>query len=421
MMSDVDTSSQTGISCFNKKAERALRVLIVEPHATGHHASYLRWLVEAAVHRQWSVAIATTREALSHPLLSTIESDFRDTQIHIIENLPATESSTNRFRLLKREFAYWGAIKRIAIKVRNSTRIDAAILAYIDYCFHAIAIVGSPFQNMPWCGISMRLSVGPAKTNGTAPLPMKWRMAKRILGSSALKTLFVINPSVQDAHLSWLSDEALSKLSYLPDPAEHAGRYARISARSALGISHDAILVLVFGSIDERKGIEPLLKTLLCQGSLENYVVILAGKHSVTIKNRLRDAPYESLLSTGRLVLLDHFVTTDEQELVFAAADVVWVGYRNHIYMSGVLVLAGMAGLPVIGTANGEIGQLISRHSLGEVVNIDSPTDVTRALRVMLDANHRLQIGRRAEFVFKSHSVENFKSKVFAAWPSAVA
>jgi glycosyltransferase involved in cell wall biosynthesis len=394
-----------------------MRVLIVEPHASGHHASYLRWLALTAIRHRWSVVIAATARALAHPLLNSIVADFRDVITHEIEDCPGMDAATARSaQLLFREFAYWKTFKRTATEVRAKMSIDAAILPYVDYCFHALAILGSPFQELPWCGISMRLGVRQEVVSTKSRPPLKWRVAKLVLASSTLRALFVINPSVQDVPRNWFTKAALSKLRYLPDPAELEVTGARAESRADLGISDSNVAMLAFGSIDERKGIDSLLNSLASQNGLDDYVVILAGKQSANMQRELRSAVYADLLSKKRLLVIDRFLSAAEQNLVFAAADVVWVGYRNHIYMSGVLALAGRAGLPVVGTVEGEIGRLIANHKFGAAARIDQPGDVGAALREMLDVHTRAQFGKRAQAAFATHTVENFGATVMSAF-----
>ena len=389
-----------------------VRILIVDPHATGHHASYMRWLAQAAVRMQWGVVIATARAALVHPLLASISAEFEDVEIHLIEGCPNVDGSTmGTFQLMFREFAYWGMFRRIVKEVRAQASIDAVVLPYVDYCFHALAMLGSPFQKLPWCGISMRLGADPSAVQGRSGLPLKWRLAKRVLRSSTLRMLFVINPSVQNVPSKWLPPTLLSKLRYLADPAQYK-RGVRQESRAALGISDTDVAILVFGSIDERKGIDSLLNCLASQERLENYVVILAGRQSEYFSNLLRVDAYARLLSKNRLIVLDCFLSEGQKDLVFTAADVVWVGYLNHLHMSGVLVLAGMARLPVVGTAKGEIGRLIERYGLGVVAEIDRPDEVGRALHTMLDARARSEMGRKGQSAFSGHTVENFGASV---------
>ena len=395
-----------------------MRILIVEPHATGHHASYLRWLVQGAVQRRWSVAVATTREALAHPTVAGIADDFHDVRIHIMDDVLPRDGPSSKTQLMRREFEYWKAFKRVAAEVRSTTSVDAAILPYVDYCFHALAILGSPFKELPWSGISMRLTVRSDATKRRVFLPFKWRFAIRLLSDATLKALFVINPSVQDTPSNWGSYGLLSKLRYLRDPADFRAGGTRVSARATLGIADDRVAMLVFGSIDERKGIDALVQQVASQDGLDNYVVILAGKESATLRDQLRATPCAELLSQKRLIVMDRFLSDEEQDLVFAAADVVWVGYRNHQYMSGVLVLAGRAGLPVVGTPVGEIGRLIVRYNIGITASIGSPTDVTSALRALLDVRTRIDMGRRARAAFAGHTVDDFAATVMGAFNS---
>jgi glycosyltransferase involved in cell wall biosynthesis len=404
-----------------------MRILIVEPYASGHHASYLRWLAQAADARQWSSVVATTHAALLHPSLSTLTSDFHHVRMHVMADLPVEDVRAVRAdRLLRREFLYWRAFKRVTADVRRKMRIDAVVLPYLDYFFYALAIMGSPFGDLPWCAISMRLDVRqdlappggakPGEAGDGLPMSWKWRLAKRVLKGRALRMLFVINPSVQDVPPSWLSAGSRSKLRYLADPAEFEPAGTRAESRSALGILEGQVAILVIGSIEERKGLDSLLNMLRQESGLDRCVVILAGKQSPNIREQVRAAPCAELASQKRLIVIDRFLTDSERNLVLTAADVVWLGYRNHVYMSGVIVLAGRAGLPVLGTPEGEIGRLIARYGLGFAARLDQPTEIASALRAMLDVRTRTDMGLRAQAAFAGHTAEQFGVEVLGVF-----
>jgi len=394
-----------------------MRVLIIEPHASGHHANYLCWLMRAAHQRHYNVVIATTRAVLCHPAVAALLSQFDDADIHVIDDPPSDDGTSWRWlRLVRKEYVYWKMLKTAAEDVRAKLSVDAVALPYVDYCFYALAVLGSPFRDLAWCGISMRLSVGENPERLTS-LPWKWRFCSWLLAERHLKVLFSINPSVRDVPPNWIPATYSSKLRYLADPAESDFGGSRIEARLALGISDEDVAILVFGSLDDRKGIDALLSCISSRTNLARYVVILAGKQSETTISRVKTPLCEDLVLRKRLVILDRFLGDEEQGSVFAAADVVWVGYRKHIYMSGVLVLAGRAGLPVIGTAEGEIGRLIRRHDLGAAACISQPADVERALCRMLDEHTRREMGRRAQLTFLDHTVEKFGATVMEAFP----
>lgn len=393
-----------------------MRILILEPHATGHHASYLRWLVQAMHQKGWSVVIATTEEALVHPELSAITAKFDNILVHTMRESPELSGvAANSRQLIRREFAYWRNFKRAVRDVRaDGTPIDLIIVPYIDYCFYALALLGAPFLDIPWCGISMRLSVDITRKADRAALPWKWRMARRLLGTSGLRALFVINPSIAEIPPHWHMPKETARLRYLPDPAQCVPAPSRAESRAKLGIAKDKVAILVFGSIDERKGIDSLISAVATQADLAAYLVILAGKQSSTMRRGLLASMYGNLLAQNRLIIIDRFVDDLELGMLLAASDVVWVGYRDHIYMSGVLVLAGKAGLPVVGTSEGEIGRLINRHEMGVLARIEQPVQVAIALRAMLNDGARLEMGRRARLAFEDHTVENFGATILS-------
>lgn len=393
-----------------------MRILIIEPHASGHHANYLAWLARACRARKWRVVIATTPLAMTHPLIASMKSD-RDSGIefHAMQDVRTVARPTN-LGLLRREFEYWRLIRAAVRGAGAVTGIDAIILPYLDYCYHAMAILGTPFAGRSWCAISMRLSVE-IRSDGSKPrLPLKWRFLKRLVADPTCKSLFVINPSVREMPLRRFTSKLVRKIRYLPDPADLWSGFKRDEARAALGISNTALAILVFGSIDERKGVDALLAALVSSPNLNGCVVILAGSQSEGVRRSLDTPAHLSLVAGGRVLALDHYLDEIEQARVFCAADLVWVGYRNHRYMSGVLVLAGKAGVPALGTSVGEIGRLIGGHSLGAIAMDDSPGEIARALGTMLDADARAAAGRRIEAFFSENSVENFTNTVLSAF-----
>lgn len=394
-----------------------MRVLLIEPHASGHHASYLRWLVQAANRKGWGVVIATTPLSLAHPLLASITVEFEDVQVHpMCDASLGRAGSVGMLSQIYREYSYWRAFKKVTDEAFKTMPFDSVILPYVDYCFYALAVLGAPFRRLPWCGISMRLGANENRLNAKTKRPWKWRMAERLLAEPNLRSLFVINRSVSGASLFWIAERRRSMLRYLPDPAEVHTTVSGAEARATLGVPEQALVILVFGSIDERKGVEALIAGLAARDSLSDCVIVLAGNQSASMRTQLLAGPFASMRAQRRIITLDRIITDADQALILAAADVMWVGYRNHAYMSGVLVLAGRAGLPVVGTIEGEIGKLIIEHNLGVAVAISSPTEVACALELMLDADRRLQIGKCARIAFADHTVENFGRTVLGAF-----
>jgi glycosyltransferase involved in cell wall biosynthesis len=390
-----------------------VRILIAEPHTSGHHASYLRWLAQAVRSAGCQVTIATSAAAVEDPALVDL-SNCHGIGIREIPGFDQHEPhGFGPLSIIAREFAYWKSFRRAVAELRE-TPPDAVILPYIDYCFHAVAAFGSPFQNLPWCAISMRLGVDPEAASEADRCPMKWRLARRVLAGSTLRALFSINPSVNELPRNWCPENLRRKMQYLPDPAEFRPR-GRRESRTTLGIADADMVILVFGVLDERKGAEFLLDCLASEQGLDSCVVVLAGRQTDRLRSRLRTDTYASLTSRHRVIELDRSLSDEERDCVFSAADVVWVGYRAHRYMSGVLVLAGAAGVPVVGAREGEIGRMIERHQVGIAVQVDSAVALAAALRAMLDPGVRARFGANARSAFAGHTVEAFGAGVTEA------
>jgi hypothetical protein len=125
--------------------------------------------------------------------------------------------------------------------------------------------------------------------------------------------------------------------------------------------------------------------------------------------------PLSQLHGQRRLIVLDRTLDDAEQALVFAAADVVWVGYERHAFMSGVLVLAGRAALPVVATRFGEIGAFVERSAMGLSVSPGGSDEVRAALLALTDETLRRDLGQRSSAALAEHTPQRLKQDLVAA------
>ena len=394
-----------------------MNVLILEPYIDGHHANYLKWLLREIRRRKWRAILATTRQTLSDLRFKEICAEADDIRICELTISDSPIFASHRYvKMVHREWTFWRAFQKAVARVAAVEEIGAIILPYLEYCFYAIAFFGAPFSDIPWCAISMRLTAIGRNSGGLTGGSKKWRFAKRILGSKNLKAFFVINPSVVQFPPSWLTAREQLLLCYLPDPAELALPNVRNVLRQKFRISETAVVILVYGYIDERKGITSLLEAVAQASNLDDVVVFIAGIQSKSFGNTLKSGRFEKLIVNGKLMVLNQVLNDELQGQVFAVSDAVWLGYRNHRYMSGVMVLAGQASLPVIGANFGEIGYLISRYNFGIAVDIDQANDIAVAIDKLLNKESRQAMGNRGHSLFSTHTVENFGVTVLGSF-----
>jgi glycosyltransferase involved in cell wall biosynthesis len=394
-----------------------MRILILEPGLSGHHAAYLRWLLEATSRRGWATVLATTSAAEEQPVLRHVLADFNHVELHRIEQqYDHRRAASGVWSLWARDLQFRKMFRIATKRVGISQRIDGVLLPYLDYCFYSISMLGAPFGRIPWCAISMRLSVPLDASEHKSLMPRKWRLAMRLLGNEHLRALFVINPSVARLPTAWCPPELRRKLVYLPDPARLEGNGDRDGFRAKLGISADALVILVLGAIDERKGVDVLIDCLATDAALNAYSVVIAGRVAENVRIYLESSVPLALGEHRRLFVIDRFLEDSELPHCLSSADAVWLGYTKHNYMSGVLVLAGIAGLPVVGTKSGEIGDFIERYQMGVSVDVNRTEDLAAGLRRLLDGETRRCMGSRGRKAFAAHTVENFGDLVLDAF-----
>ena len=164
-------------------------------------------------------------------------------------------------------------------------------------------------------------------------------------------------------------------------------------------------LVVCYGSLSNRKGIEPLVAGLSGADCPVNVHALLAGKQQSDAKATLNSVAAHRLRAQGRLHEINRFLDGPEQSRVLASADVMWVGYISHVQMSAALVHAGMHSIPSIGCDEGLIGWLINHYDCGVTLDVRDHAAVARTFRRMRDDRERSQMGRNGREAFSKHAI----------------
>jgi glycosyltransferase involved in cell wall biosynthesis len=228
-----------------------------------------------------------------------------------------------------------------------------------------------------------------------------------LLRNPYLRALFTIDQTLFEYADTW-TQEARSRLIYLPDLAVTKQSMSRAAARERLRIGHDAWVILVYGSLTKRKGIEVLLQASECSDFPTRCHLLLAGKQAPDATAILQSAHAMRLRQADRLHEITHYLGEEEESTAFAAADAVWLGYLGHYQMSGVLVQAGMMGLPSIACEEGLIGWLTARHQSGVVVPISDPSVVARKIKDLFESPGRArEYGNNGRKAYASHTEDH--------------
>ncbi|GMV68717.1 MAG: hypothetical protein AMXMBFR76_11560 [Pseudomonadota bacterium] len=369
-----------------------MNVLVLEPHANGHHGPYLQWMARGLVERGFRVTVVTLPESLAHPSMQML-----DDASHVDEqtNLRIIGADNPPFQIARqggsaglaaREVAYWRLFRAWYKAHAETVRPDVVFLPYLDYCLYAIGLLGSPFGSCPWAGLAMRPSFHYRHMGVIAPRPslaaLKKALFFRLLRNRNLRRLLTIDEPLSQYLAA--RPALAAKAAFLREPAELADSPDRDEAKHRLGLPGERKLLLVYGAVTARKGVRELLLALAKPAFPPSVDVLLAGKVSPEIHQALANPAVAPLVAQRRVRLLDRFIETQEEPLLFSAADIVWIGYRGHYTASGVLVQAASAGRPVIACEEGIIGWQTRRHGLGEVVKPEDPAAVCAAIGALL-------------------------------------
>lgn len=376
--------------------QHTTKILVFEPHANGHHGPYLQWMARGLVERGFRVTVVTLPESLAHPSMQMLEDASHangQTNLRIIgaDNSPfqIARQGGGAAGLAAREFAHWRFFRAWYKAHAETMRPDVVFLPYLDYCLHAIGLFGSPFGSCPWAGLAMRPSFHYRQMGIRAPEPalagVKKALFFRVARNPYLKRLLTIDEPL--ATYAAANRHALGKVAYFPEPAELGELPLAGDAKRQFGFEQARKVILLYGSITARKGAVELLRALAAPSFPGEVDVLLTGRVAeLGIRETLGAAWVQALRDQGRLRVINRFIEPEEEPSLFAAADIVWLGYRAHYASSGVLAQAAAAHRPVIACEEGIIGWQTRRHGLGGTVDPDNAADVAAVVTALLDA-----------------------------------
>lgn len=180
-----------------------------------------------------------------------------------------------------------------------------------------------------------------------------------------------------------------------------ADRAARRAARARLGLEVDAEVVVVLGALTEEKRVDVALRAW--SQMMGTLLVAGDGPERESLKQ------LASQVAPGRTRFLGQ--VTDTRTLL-AAADALLLTSDSE-GAPGVLIEAGLTGLPVVATDVGFVRDIVNDGVTGVVVPPDAPAATRAALRSVL--RDRAGMGERA----RAHCAEKFDMlEVATAWES---
>lgn len=186
--------------------------------------------------------------------------------------------------------------------------------------------------------------------------------------------------------------------------------------RKQLGIGPERQVLLLFGALDQRKGIHQLLDALtrLSDQHCQQICLLLLGEVAAAEREILQ-AKIHDLQQTRPLQICcrDGFVSDREVQLHFQLADLVLAPYQRHVGMSGILLLAAAAQKPVLSSHYGLMGELVQRYQLGLGCDSTDPQAIAAALTQWLQRPGQWGDRTQMQAFALRNSTEAFASTIF--------
>jgi glycosyltransferase involved in cell wall biosynthesis len=365
------------------------RLMIFDLAVSGHHVSYLRYLVEFWLRCQdpCEVYLVVSHQLVEqHPDLVQLAQQSCTAQI-CFQSIPADQLAQIRQpkSAIARMFQEWRCFCQQARLIQP----HQALLMYLDSL--QIPLAFGAAAPCPVSGIYFRPTFhysdfqAPPVSPGWKDRWRQWRqrvLLRLVMRRSHWNTVFCLDPFAIPK-IQALQPHKPAR--HLADPIEpqDVSAAAIEQLRQQLGIAPARKVLLLFGSLSARKGILQVLQALqaLPKQQAQQFCLVLAGKIAPAerpqIFAHLEQAQQQLAV---QICLNETFIPEAQVRVYFCLADIVLAPYQRHVGMSGILLHTAAAQRPVLASNYGLMGELVRRYRLGLAVNSEDSGAIATAL-----------------------------------------
>jgi glycosyltransferase involved in cell wall biosynthesis len=389
------------------------RVLIVDFSPRGHHPFYVRSLLESGLAQVAQIVLAANKEMFRHPAIIAAAASVPVHQFELGIEAPAANEPLHaglpdRAAVILHSWSLGRVYRKVYRAVASHAPVDFVIVPYLDDCLLGLAAPREAFSGTPWLAITMRTMFHYRDMGVIAPAQsfagIRRRLAYRILRQHSTSAVLTIDPTLAE-FAAGQSDPLLRKIRYVPDPAtRHEQLPSKSQARQRLGIADNARVVLLYGAVSERKGVSLLVQAAAAPACSDRIHVLIAGKYWGMDALQDSDA-WRQLQAQRRVHAINGFVDDEQERLILAAADCMWVGYIDFYGVSSVMALAGRHAIPVLASSHGLVGHFTRKHELGAIVEPHDQSSIVAALNRLVNEPEFFQrAGSNGVAAYQHHS-----------------
>jgi glycosyltransferase involved in cell wall biosynthesis len=243
--------------------------------------------------------------------------------------------------------------------------------------------------------------------------PRRWRgyvrqfLERTLLRFGPWKRVHTIDPLV----FTWVKQRG-GKLSerfhLLPEPVEEFPRISKESARRSLGIPQEGRYIGSAGvHTMPYKGTQLLVEAFSRAELLPTDRLLIAGPLGDNLMHRL-NTEFAQLYHSGRIVVVDKYLTEVDLMTSLAAMDLVCTPYSDHLGSSAIVIRAAQAGRPVLAPHAGWFAEIIPPFQLGDTGPILEITTLAAELKTALERSERFRVSLGCERLIEYSKSDNF-------------
>jgi glycosyltransferase involved in cell wall biosynthesis len=378
-----------------------MRVVVYEPDPTGHHLAYVSRVVEPLASLASELILLTSQWAADSPQFAQHRGRF-STHLTVDTGIgdPARRLA---IRPLMRQFA---SLRRAAKRLRP----DHLYVASGDYFIEMAALhemAGRCWPDATEAEVLL-LRGGYQYPASRLARRMRRRVSPWLLRRGPWNRIHHINPD--DLEVIRGNDVGTTgRFSLMPDPVEPPSQLTKGEARRLMNVPEDGRYIGCVGGINRAKGVDRLISAFrAARADLQSGDrLLLAGPIDEELRSFISSGCGDDLAS-GRLVIIDRLLSSDEIATAVAATDVVATPYPWHVHSSSIVIRAAAGGRPVVGNFIGWMKRTIPQFQLGAVCDVGNEVALRRTLVRTLDESGGYQLTSAARRFVAFHSAENF-------------
>ena len=378
-----------------------MHILVFEPRLSGHHAQYLKFVLQAARQVAARVTLVTTSHFYDldeyHFHLTDEVDGITVLPIDHSDHLVGIKQDYHHLRLLKEQIAEHEP-DRVWVPYVDRLAQLAGIMRFAGV---SLTPKGS---SIPVIGLLFR---GAAAYEWNTPLgTLKDRFSLKLATLAPLDTLYTVDNVLHE----YLQERGCDHCQLMPEPVESMQLAEGLNLKSELGLPADAgaKFIVSLGGQSSRKGVDLLIPAFLDSEAGSNDYLVLAGKLDADIAALLERHQGHALFNN--ILVRDELLTVQQIQMYLEASDFVAVPYPEHIGSSSFVIRAAVAHKPLIAADSGWIGWTTSHYQLGFTCNVKVPAELTGAINLALQVTSPDQLPESDfDTLARYHTVENFR------------